>query len=370
MAVAPGLREYTARSGKRAQPSFGLRAKKTTAEAVRQANLFLTQKIGDIKGSELCSLNRKDYEYNESENIAYLEETVSRYCQIHELDFKYERSGKFWKDVLSLYEIVECGWPDKHEVTLEYNEIEKRFILKESGDCSFPDYQLFFFPIGFIERLEGDIRTLALTFVKFMQIRCGFCTPYEHFDFCASLGLFDADDWRMSEMITEYGDEEFNWVEGYNEGNIKHLFDELEEVPGNGILETLHELLLNAKPKDGWEHKMVSVMEEGMMLMEDNCLYHYFPDVNSEDVDYYDEGCYLDFERMFCLCYGEDCNDVITDMTIRNFNMDAQDLVMLEMKDCTILKPDSTEVFYPSDFPQKWADWYQQFYQIISLDDE
>ena len=370
MAVTPGLRKHSARGSKRAQPAFGLRAEKASVEAVRQTNLFLTQKIGDIRGTDLCSLSNKNFEYEEGANIAYLEETVLRYCQNHNVDFEYKRTGQFWKDILSLFEIVEQGCPDAHEVNLEYSDKHKRFVLVESGYCSFPEYRLFFFPIKFIENLEGDMRMLALTFVEFMKMRCGFSTPYDHFDFCASLGLFDAANWRESEMILEYGEEEFRFVENYNEGSIKSIFNELEKISGNDIEARLRTLLLSVKPKDSWEHRILRAMEEGLSLMEENCLYHYFPDVYSdEEGDYFSDG-YIEYERMFCLCYGDDYHDAITDMTINNFNMDIQNLDMMDLKDSVLLTPDSSEAFCPSDFPQKWADWYQQFYELTSLEDE
>ena len=363
MAVSSRNRKYPTNFSSRTRRTVTDRAKTAFIEAVSQTNLFLTQRIDDIRGTDIHSLNASEYECNQDENIVYLEDTVKKYCENHNKDFVYSRTGNFYADFSNLLDIVEQACPADHKIRAEFNIKMKSFVFMESGPCDFPSYELFFLPVSFLNRLEGEMETLGLNFIRFMEVMCGYSTPYEHFDFCYSLGLGDTDNWRESDFITDYEDTVFSLVEDYNEGKIKSLFDRIESIKFDGIEKKLEELFSSVKPKDSFEFQIVTLMEEGFKLMKDNFLPNYFPEENDE-FENYDE--ILDASRLFCLCYDDEEHDEVTDMAIYNLNQEAQNLYCADMTDCITLSPDDKEAFKPSDYPSRWAEWYIKFYRAIN----
>ncbi|MBQ7361516.1 MAG: hypothetical protein IJW68_03375 [Bacteroidaceae bacterium] len=363
MAVSSRDRKYPTNFSSKRRRTVTDRAKTSFIETVSQTNLFLTQRIDDIRGTDIHSLNALEYKCNQDENIVYLEKTVMKYCENHNKDFVYSRTGNFYADISNLLDIVEHSCPKDHKIRAEFNQKMQNFVFIESASCDFPSYELFFLPVSFLNRLEGEMETLGLYFIRFMEMMCGFSTPYEHFDFCYSLGLGDTDNWRESDFITDYEDSTFELVKDYNEGKIKSLFTKIESIRFEDLEKKLEELLSSVNPKDNFEHQLISLMEEGFELMKNNYLPNYFPEENDE---FENDDELLDASRLFCLCYDDEEHDEMTDMAIYNLNQEAQNLYCADMTDCITLSPNDREAFQPSDYPSRWAEWFIKFYRAIN----
>lgn len=341
--------------GHRYQPGNGAEKKKNSP-AARKRDDFLTGRFLPVSSDFLVECPQKGTGMNVTtqEGFDYLYRSAVNYTGLLglSLPFPQKRRSPYPRlDIIRLYEVMENLLPEN--INLELVDGRLTFCLYRFH--KWPDYQLFWTPLDFTERLNRPLKRIVLEFIRRLarHHRMGDLTDTCYYE------IADSYLERYGEESDEFTPKEKKrigrLIESYRKGRIARL---LKRMYGRAFCTDLEERLDAYKPEKKSEKELLELVREGMTLMGKDvpCIMDYQYDwINEEEPDFMPAL----LETQIALVYSLD--DEITEDMENTFSMDMQESYNLTPVTTFFLTPETDRPFEMDDFPERFADWHNRF---------
>ena len=221
-------------------------------------------------------------------------------------------------------------------------------------------YTFHWMPVGFINKLSGKFREIALSFMHLFIRRGGlarFGNQYETdvlFEYLSD--NIANDDYEASEK-----EELSELLLSYKTGDISFLLDEVFDCTPLDVAAALEEYQA-ACPQ---EEKLLDSFRKGLPFISEDCImnYDYNPDVEGfpfpDDCEEYPP---VTLDRT--IRYVHTLNDLISNELENMVNQDLQETYAVEPTSFMYLHPCSN-LFCPGDYPERFSDWFLEMVNTI-----
>lgn len=312
-------------------------------------------------------LNLGNVEIDLVKNLTKLRKSAEAYCRTHNGSVSVNTDNPI-RELQKLYQAVRECCPLNNEIEINYFEETKELSFVELAYAPYPDSSVAFISVKFLDYLPAEYRQFFLELLSLIRVTLQVPFPEDHYDFAYTTGYFD--DEYLEDVMTE--DPEYaETVKSYRTGDAKRLFDEILNTPwqnlgSNPKITAERITTLEAKASSPELKELIVVAKHGIALLvnENINTYRYnlgycsIPEF--EDYEYQDELC--GFDRVMAFCYGDENDDPVVMRTLDSLNNDAGNYIQEELYEPHLITSDYDKPFESSNFPQKWFDWYVEFY--------
>lgn len=329
---------------------------------------FLTETIGDIRAIDLMSgiLSLADVPPYGTANVANLISATRRWFKLHNLP-EPNIKGKDVFDVISkCHQLISAHLPERHGLNIDYSYQSHELVLIEYSTCDFPYYTVFFFPVSCIDTFKGKMRSLVLNFTAFMYRQTPFIWPEDSFDFSSLLDIYEEE--REDEDTREI-------INTYRTGDFKRLQDEIVSVDVDDLdKRILAQISALSSTDKGIYADLIETIKNGVGLLSEHNLssFRYFPDDCT--IPCYTkeaEDGILTLDRLFVMCYSlDEAKDPMVEMAISSISEEAGLLECEDVMDYHILSGNDEQAFAPSNYPSRWATWFNKLLNNIESDEQ
>lgn len=371
MEITPGYRSHT-RSNHRTK-SFGTRPRQAFRTDKPNHYAFLSETIDEIACSkffaESLGLGGIDWD----RNLPYLEASAKRWCELHEVEYSVKDVNETpLEKVQRIYQFLISQTHDEH-FDVDYIPEERMIKFIEYHDCDFPSYRVFYFPVKYINEYEGKMREALVAFASWIYKSTLFLMPEDCYDFEMILESYDYYDAGPDEEDDEENDYRKESVAIYRKGDGFELFNEIKSSHTD-VIKVLDSMSDEEKKQNA---RLIELIRQGMALMNDDDLrgHTYFPGYCSDSrfVSTFDNtsGEFVLPERLFVFCYGDAegradkdgkwDEDEIASAALQCLSEEANNGELLTFRDGKHITPYDDEIFVASEYPMKWAQWFNDF---------
>ncbi len=166
----------------RKQPALGLGPQETCGSPERVRNAFLKQRLRPIAP---VSVTRNDYRtdtnYITRENYEYLLASAIRYSEVFGEKLKHDPGLSPGEGIANLYRELDKMVGDAAYLNIEPENERLVFVLWKY--YSWGEYNYYWIPVGFVEKLNPQLRRLAISFLHQFSRSNGMATTNESDDF-------------------------------------------------------------------------------------------------------------------------------------------------------------------------------------------
>lgn len=343
-------------------------SEKAPTSIERPGNDFLKTTFGNIIASEVgCGLQ----DTSANKDAEYLYKSVENYFRLLGKQLEVPYTGRIDNDAYKLYHALKENLPA--EVGVNFDSYKgKLSVILFDDNIKFPDYTLFYLPICGIENMQPRLAEAFLLFLCFIQNTQKIDTPDRNMDF--------------NYIITEWGEEQEEEERNENH-DWRHVLDMRKEYESGFVCEMMSRIdscqipredliaqldrMLNELFLTDFTHSdesIVEVMQEGLKLLQEDCIYNYdYCPLKCDDGRYYDNAEVMEFDRLFCFCWGCDDHDPVVQMAIEFYNNDGQNLTPYGPASWLALTPETDTLLAKSDWPTRFAAWYNKFYRELEF---
>lgn len=329
---------------------------------------FLTETIGDIRAIDLMSgiLSLADVPAYGAANVANLISATRRWFKLHNLPEPDIKGKDVFEVMAKCHQLISAHLPERHGLNIDYSYQSNELVLIEYSTCVFPFYTVFFFPVSCIDDFNGKMRSLVLNFIAFMYHQTPFIWPEDSFDFSSLLDIYEEE--REDEDTREI-------INTYRTGDFKRLQNEIVSVCVEDIdKRILAQISALSSTDKGIYADLIETIKNGVELLSEHNLdsFRYFPDdctipcytMEAEDG-------ILTLERLFVMCYSlDEAKDPMVEMAISSISEEAGLLECEEVMDYHILSGNDEQAFSPSNYPSRWAEWFNKLLNNIESDEQ
>lgn len=246
-----------------------------------------------------------------------------------------------------------------HHVNLELVGNRLQFCIYHFHE--WPDYTLFFMPIDFTERLHGEIKKVALEFIRrfIKHHRMMDITDTPYFEMSESyIDCVDFEQLDNEEKKDLHRKEKL--FRSYEKGRIHR---KLCRIYSRAFCRNLDEHIRNCNPYNAKERRLLELITEGMSLIT-----KYSPHILNYDYDFASEK-ERDFEPppleyQILLTYS------ITDTVVKDvescFSADCQETYNQTPVSFTFITPETEELFKPDKYPERFEKWFEKFVEHVT----
>lgn len=335
---------------------------------------FLMQTLRPKKNQALeCCKDFQELGLDKERALNYLNDCVTTFAKVRNIAYNPINGGGFTKNLKYMFDFVKRNIPASRILNIDYNSHDKLLMFFESERLEFPNSEVFFMPIACLDYFEGTMRELLVRLFCNLSYTQGFETPQDHWDFMCCLDMMDERDLDDDEYDEGYKTAYNDYREG---GHTYSLFKEIEAYRGNNddfcnlkkSLQLVNKASEELDANDKFSTQLLQTIENGLVLMDECCLhtFDYHPEISLSygfDNEYYGEQMLI--ARLCCLTCGTEDNDPIVESAMNILNADAGNYADFVMYDVHPLLPTDTEVWEPSDYPHRFAEWYCEIYNLI-----
>jgi len=291
------------------------------------------------------------------ENFNYLLECAVNYAALLGKTIEIPAS-KTHERVNKLYHRFAEILPDGHNLNFEINENRLKWLIYHvhDWDC----HTLFWMPVGFINRLSGRFKEIAMSFMNLFIRKNGltrfkYSYEYEFFFDCSeeSIHYSDFDDSEKQKI--------YELLESYRSGKISLFLDAIYDHKPVNIVKELKEYA----PLCSKEAKLLECFRKGLLFISGQEM------IMNYDYDSQTELCFEEYEDSFPLTldriirYLYDLDDFVSNELVTINNQCLQESYSVTPTSFLILRPDS-ELFIPGDYPERFSEWFCEMMQIIT----
>ena len=291
------------------------------------------------------------------ENYRYLQECAHHYAGLLGQEFRHTKGKTLCGSFVNLYEELNALVPQ--EVNFEVWQDRLTFCLYEFH--MWPDWTFHWLPVSFIDRLEGRLKRIAITFIH---------------EFARSNGLSYLDEWGDLEWVLEWmagyasgpepdkeeREEYRRTLRSYGKGHAIHL---LERVQKRCYYKRLRQAIDRYRPANEYEKGLIALFREGLQFVgpETPSIMHCFYD--PYDDEKIGDGITIDPDRMIRIVF--DLHDLLADNLSEMLNSEIQNCDYLITPATTLyLTPELTEPFSKDDYPERFAAWVESFVEYLA----
>lgn len=373
MQTAQGNRTTGRNGGEQRHHTFARTQSKDIATN-GNASQFLMQTLRPKKNQALeCCKDFQELSLDKERALEYLNDCVTTFAKVRNIDYKPIKGGGFTKNLKYMFDFVKRNIPASRILNIDYNSHDKLLVFFESERLEFPNSEVFFMPIACLDYFDGVLRELLVRLFCNMSYTQGFEFPSDHWDFMYCLDMMDELELDEEEYEEGYKTAYKDYREG---GHTYSLFKEIDAYRGNNEdycnLNKSLQLVNKAKEEldenDKFHTQLLHTIEKGLVLMSENRLYNfdYHPNISlSYGFDNEDYGEQMLIARLCCLTCGTVDNDPIVESAMNVLNADAGNYTEFVMYDVRQLLPTDTDIWNPSDYPHRFAEWYCEMYNLI-----
>ncbi len=330
---------------------------KTDTPQGGDGNGFLNCEFHDIVSPEM------EYQRNETlssvlsfnvTNTDFLYNSALNYCHLLGKKFDPELTGKYYDDLIRIYNEFDRQIPDKYSLNFDVVDNELYFVIYANSD--FPN-QFVFLPIKNIELMEPKMAKIFKQFVSYYSKSQGILFHGQHMDIDYIVDVWFGE---ILEYSTEYDEEDIRVAKMYTEGKIPDLFNEISRISITpGVLEKECKAIYNEVSSQ--DQELLNIILKGIPLLSSQRMdsFSYRPDEQNIS---YDNGS-VEFERILAIIWDE---DYLWDQLVRVINSELGEFGGGEPVQCMRLDPSTEELLQISDYPMKFYDWFIELIEKIN----
>lgn len=323
-------------------------SKKTHYGSFGSRNAFLKTALKPIPpqqmmagyGSERNCITRTDYEY--------LRDSYFNYARLLQVEPKHDPGESYGEGIANLYAEINALIGDDLDVNIEpTSDGELRFALWKYNKWG--KYNLYWFPLKFIQKLRPKFRRLMITFLHDFMIN-------QNLSFIPDL---DEADW-IFEWIGEEKDKAIqSLIDSYKSGSISKLFQRVKE---RRYYKDLPQAIAKFEPQDDVEKTFLELMKDGLLFVDKDSpsimSYEYDPNYEQEP-----DVIPLRLEQQIGMIY--DSTDLFTENMNEYLNSELQQTY--EVTPCTVLylEPDTQALFESDNYPERLFAWMDRTITFI-----
>ena len=291
------------------------------------------------------------------ENYRYLLECVRHYAGLLGRELRHTSGETLCGSFVNLYKELAALVPQ--EINFEVYQDRLTFCLYEYH--SWPEWTFHWLPVSFIDRLEGPLKRIAITFIH---------------EFAQSNGMSYLDEWGDLEWVLEWMDgyasgpnpdkeerkEYRRTIRSYCKGHAVHL---LKRVQKRRYYKRLRQAVERYRPADEYEKGLIALFREGLQFIgpDTPSIMRYFYD--PYDDEGIGDGVTVDPDRMIRVVF--DPHDLLADNLSEMLNHEIQNCDYLIAPATTLfLTPELTEPFSKDDYPERFAAWAESFAEYLN----
>ena len=339
--------------------TLSLRSKpaKKDYSAQRCCNSFLkTTFKSSVPSFIIKDCGKSTFNIITQENYEFLRDSYFRYAELSDVKAVHTPGRTLNESINDLYRNMQEILPDNTGLNIEMHDGRLHFTLWKSHKWG--HYLLYYFPVKFMDRVNKELRHIALSFFNRFMHANGI-RPILDFDEHKAIidGVFpiDGPDDTDEDNI---GNKEY--IELYRSGKIDRLFKRIENTSYH---KDIYAALKGYHPANEWESLLVDAMCDGIQLLNpDKSImeYSYVPS-REDEPDIYP----VSLERQICLVYDND--DIVTETIIDFINSDMQQSYEIVPMATLALTPRTESLFkVTDDYPERFFKWADKFIYIIN----
>lgn len=288
------------------------------------------------------------------ENYEYLRDSYSRYAYLLNAVPQHDPGRSYGEGVANLYDEL-CRLVDNANVNIETIDGRLQFVLWKPNEWR--AYNLYWFPVKFIERLRPRFQRLAITFLHELMKSQRFW----------SITDWDEIDW-IYEWMQESLDEDSSrrerreiqrLIASYKNGRIHRL---LQRIAHRCYYKILPRALKKHVPADAVEQLLLEVMIEGLQFIggDKPAVMDYAYDPLFEESP---EFLPIRLDQQIGLIYSAD--DMVVDQMIGYLNDSMQETYEIVPTTLLYLTPETNRLFALDDYSTRFFRWADRFITFI-----
>lgn len=331
---------------------FGHSTKRSTASASRPAprNGFLKTVIQSIPASRAgCGLIFQPHEIQNlrSNTPAYIIATANNYLKLRGINKCLKSTGNLDEDCVSVYSTLAEILPDVQDLSFEFYKSQYSICITHSFWGDFTNGEVFFLPIGGIEKMSPPIADLFKQFISYYAKSQEIYFPAEQSYFSPVIN-----DVSMLDEDNEYESE----IELYTNGIAGQTFKQIQELQVNP--DALKIAIYTCIDSSQSDRELLNLMIEGVNLLRTDSICNYSRQYDTDDY-------YCDFSSLFAIVWAADflvesaTHAAKSDMWESEFFPIPTYFQSLTPTDKELPKKKKT---YPVDF----SNWYSKFNNKLS----
>jgi hypothetical protein len=321
---------------------------------------FLKQrlKITPVKPDEYASFFK---EHLTEENFGYLAQCAVHYAGLLEQTIEIP-TGTVHEKIFVLYHRLAKILPVCHHLNFEIapspNSGEGRLSFLIYYVHPWCNYTFHWMPVGFINKLSGKFREIALSFMHLFIRRnqlARFSSQYEYeFMFEYLTENIANDGYEASERKVL-----LDLLSSYQTGDIAFLLDEVYDCEPLDVAAALK--------KYSQEERLLDSFRKGLPFISEDCIMNY--DYNAFKEGFLDENEeYPSVTMDRTIRYVHALNDIISNEFESTVNQDLQGgAYIVEPTSFKFLHP-ASKLFCPDDYPERFSNWF--FEMVNNTEDE
>jgi len=286
--------------------------------------------------------------------------SVENYLRLMGKKLEYKMTDSFETDCFYLYNILKKELPDGIDLNFSAKNSNLQIEVYKPIS-SFPDFILFYYPVGMVKSMDKQLADIFIKFTAFYAGSQRISFPEDNQDFgyyLSEYGEILEEEIESEECDIERADYLRSIIDSYNEGEANYYFGLVRslEYDADELLVELEELLKS----DTNNSELIQIMIDGVNLLRTDCImdYEYEPNTESDDFD-----GFVNFERLFCMIW---LDDVLCEYATEMFNTDAMELECLGPYQVLTLTPNTAElIMTENSYPEKYANWHSDFYNKL-----
>lgn len=315
----------------------------------------------NIKFSPVCnySINCEGSNLLTNENYEFLYNSYAQYAKLlgKEVAYKPKRTDRPGTKIAELYH--EFAKILNREVGLNIEYYSNRLVFMLWKAHGWENYNLYWFPVKFLEYLNPKLRRITITFLHDF-ISSNNISTLNNYEDSENTLCWLQDSQYDAENNKEQEQEIKDLIERYDAGgNAYMLMDEIEK---NSYYKNLPSALHRYKPQNEFEKGLVALLQKGLMLIGKNKPaindYSYDPYLNEND-DYLP----VQLSQQIMLIY--DNEDIFTEALIESLNINLSETYDLPPITEMLLSPQTDKLFSMDDYPEKFLMWSDNFISHI-----
>lgn len=323
-------------------------SKKTHYGSFRSRNAFLKTALKPIPpqqmtagyGYERNCITRTDYEY--------LRDSYFNYARLLHIEPKHDPGQSYGEGIANLYAEMDTLIGDDLDVNIEpTSDGELRFAIWKYNKWG--KYNLYWFPLKFIQRLRPEFRRLMITFLHDFMIGHNLSV----------ISDLDEADWIFDWIGEENDKAILSMIDSYKSGSISKLFQRVKE---RRYHKNLPQAIAKIEPQDDVEKTFLELMKDGLPFVGKDTPsimnYEYDPEYEQEP-----DFTPIRLEQQIGMIY--DPTDLFTENMIEYLNNEMQQTY--EVTPCTVLylKPDTQTLFESDNYPERLFAWMDRIITFI-----
>lgn len=288
------------------------------------------------------------------ENYEYLRDSYYRYaCLLNEAP-QHDPGESYGAGIANLYDEMQQLVKDAR-VNMEADGERLQFVLWKPNEWG--EYNLYWFPAAFIERLRPRFQRLAITFLHELMKSQRFwsITEWDEIDYIY--------EWMQDSLGEDYTQQEQREIQGliasYKSGRIHRL---LQRIEHRSYYKSLPQALRKYIPADAVEQSLLELMIEGLQFIGEDkpAVMDFAYDPFFEESP---EFLPIRLDQQIGLVYT--LQDMLSEEMVAFLNSSMQESYEIVPMTVLYLTPETDRLFTPNDYSTQFCLWADRFITFI-----